>query len=323
MIRRVLKVIGLVLLGLLLILPLYEIAAARLASRSFPAPGRMVDIGTHRLHVMCTGSGSPTVIFEAGAGTNSLYWSTVQPAIAKRTRTCSYDRAGFGWSEGGPTPRTTARVAAELQMLLRKADIEPPYVFVAHSMGGAISMEYASEHPDDVAGMVFVDAAYKELYETYLDQVPSFQGQLKWGKLAMRAAAVSAVFGLPRLIPIHAGTKKMQPDARAAADALAVRPRFLNAMRAEMEGLEASRTTALSDPPRDIPVAVLSHTEPKLFAKNPKAEGLWLPLQRKLADRFEDATFSRVEGAGHFIQLDRPDAVISAIERVLDSVDRR
>jgi pimeloyl-ACP methyl ester carboxylesterase len=190
-------------------------------------------------------------------------------------------------------------------------------------MGGAMSMQYASEHPDDVAGMVFVDAAYKELYESYLDEVPSFEGRLRWGKLAMRAAAVSAVFGLPRLIPFHAGNEKMPADARGAADAFAVRPRFLNAMRAEMEGLEASRTTALSNPPRDIPVAVLSHSEPKLFPKDPKAEGLWLPLQRKLADRFEDATFQRVEGAGHFIQLDRPDAVVSAIERVLDSAAER
>src|SRR5688572_32469848 len=96
------------------------------------APGRLVDVGGHRLHVHCLGAGSPAVVFDAALGATSLSWSLVQPAVATVTRACSYDRAGFGWSDAGPPPRTAGRVAGELRELLRRAGISPPYVVVGH-----------------------------------------------------------------------------------------------------------------------------------------------------------------------------------------------
>ena len=110
--------------------------------RSAPPPGRLVSVGNHRLHIRCDGDGSPTVIFDAALGGSSLSWSLVHPSIARITRACSYDRAGFGWSEAGPLPRTAGRIADELHTLLRVAAVPAPYVLVGHSFGGLVTRLY-------------------------------------------------------------------------------------------------------------------------------------------------------------------------------------
>src|SRR4051812_11989969 len=122
-------------------------------------PGRFVSVGTHHLHLHCLGAGSPPVVFDAALGGSSLSWTRVQPAVAAFTTACAYDRAGFGWSDAGPLPPTAGRIAAELHELLTAAGIEPPYVLVGHSFGGLTIRAYASSHPANVAGLVFVDPA--------------------------------------------------------------------------------------------------------------------------------------------------------------------
>ena len=131
-------------------------------------PGKLVDIGGYQLHVNCTGKGSPTVILDAGFGCDSTAWLTVQPEIAKFARVCSYDRAGLGWSDPGPKPRTSQQIVKELHTLLAKADIRSPYVLVGHSFGGYNVRLYAGHYPDEVVGMVLVDANHhhQEKYAT-------------------------------------------------------------------------------------------------------------------------------------------------------------
>ena len=125
---------------------------ARLRPR-YPAPGRLVAAGGYRLHVNCGGEGSPAVVFESGYGGTSLDWALVQPEIAKSTRTCSYDRAGYGWSDAAPS-HTLDRMRHDFDIVLREAG-PGPYVLVAHSFGGLLALDYASKHPDRVAGFVF------------------------------------------------------------------------------------------------------------------------------------------------------------------------
>jgi pimeloyl-ACP methyl ester carboxylesterase len=127
----------------------------------FPPPGKLVDIGGWRLHLNCTGearAAQPTVILEAGKGDFSAEWSLVQPGVAKFARVCSYDRAGDGWSELGPHPRTFHQIVYELHTLLDKAGMKPPLVLVGHSYGGWLVRLYASTYPSDVVGMVLVEA---------------------------------------------------------------------------------------------------------------------------------------------------------------------
>ncbi len=129
----------------------------------YPPPGQLVDIGGHRLHLHCVGQGSPTVVLDAGLGAFSLDWGAVQPQIATSTRVCAYDRAGLGWSEPGPRPRSPQQFADELHTLLTNAGVEGPYVIVAHSISGKTARLFASQHPKDVAGMVLVDARHESV----------------------------------------------------------------------------------------------------------------------------------------------------------------
>ncbi len=126
-----------VLLGLMLLGARYEAVAEAADARAYPPPGQMVDVGGYRLHINCLGTGSPTVVIDAGSGDWSASWSNrVQPEVARTTRVCVYDRAGIGWSEPGPLPRTAERFARELRALLDHAHIPGPYVLVGHSLLG-------------------------------------------------------------------------------------------------------------------------------------------------------------------------------------------
>jgi pimeloyl-ACP methyl ester carboxylesterase len=130
-------------------------------------PGRLMDLGGRKLHLHCTGSGSPTVIPEAGASSFSIDWSLVQPEIAKTNRVCSYDRARLGWSDPGPA-ETAVNVVQDLHRLLTVAKEKGPYVLVGASMGGIYVRLYQMQHPEDVVGMVLVDPAHESgLYTTW------------------------------------------------------------------------------------------------------------------------------------------------------------
>ena len=126
----------------------------------FAAPGRLIDVGGWKLHLNCTGekrAAQPTVLLEAGIGDFSVEWSLVQPGIAKFTRVCSYDRAGDGWSDMGPFPRTYAQIVYELHTLLERAGERPPFVLVGHSYGGWLVRAYQSAYSADVAGLVLLE----------------------------------------------------------------------------------------------------------------------------------------------------------------------
>jgi pimeloyl-ACP methyl ester carboxylesterase len=125
----------------------YQNVGNRRDLQEHPAPGQLVDIGSHRLHLWCRGTGSPVVGLEAGGAGNVLEWSRVQPDVAKTTRVCSYDRAGFGWSDLGPNPRSAAQIVVELHALLQAAHVPGPYVLTAHSIGGLYVRLYASTYP--------------------------------------------------------------------------------------------------------------------------------------------------------------------------------
>jgi pimeloyl-ACP methyl ester carboxylesterase len=136
-------------------------AAAAFAASQPTATGKLVDLGGHRLHVDCRGKGNPTVVVENGLGDFSFDWILVQTRVAAFTRVCTYDRAGYAWSEAGPKPRTFAQINLELRDALAKLGERGPFVLVGHSYGGPVVRNFAATYPREVAGMVLVDAAFE------------------------------------------------------------------------------------------------------------------------------------------------------------------
>jgi pimeloyl-ACP methyl ester carboxylesterase len=136
--------------------------AATTATQPKP-PGRLVDLGGHRLHVNCTGKGSPVVVVENGLGDFSFDWVLVQSRVERFTRICTYDRAGYAWSDPGPKPRTFAQLNLELRDALTKLGERGPFVLVGHSFGGPVVRNFATTYPKEVAGMVLVDSAQEDL----------------------------------------------------------------------------------------------------------------------------------------------------------------
>jgi pimeloyl-ACP methyl ester carboxylesterase len=151
--RVVVLIIGLALLG-----AVYESLAEAADAKAYPPPGRLVDVGGYSLHINCTGTGTPTVVIDAGLGDWSTVWAWVQPDVAKATRICTYDRAGYGWSDPGPLPRNAEQFAKELHTLLHEANIPGPYVMVGHSLGGLTVRVFTGMYPSEVAGVVLIDS---------------------------------------------------------------------------------------------------------------------------------------------------------------------
>jgi pimeloyl-ACP methyl ester carboxylesterase len=127
-------------------------------------PGKLVNLGNHRLHVNCTGKGAPTVVVENGLGDFSIDWTLVQSGVSAFTRICTYDRAGYAWSDPGPKPRTFAQINLELHDALAKLGERGPFILVGHSYGGPVVRNFAAAYPQDVAGMVQVDAAFEGMH---------------------------------------------------------------------------------------------------------------------------------------------------------------
>jgi pimeloyl-ACP methyl ester carboxylesterase len=130
-------------------------------------PGQLVDLGGHRLHVDCTGKGSPTVLIENGLGDFSFDWILVQTRVSNFARVCTYDRGGYAWSDSGPLPRTIPQLNLELRDALTKLGEQGPFVLVGHSFGGPVIRSFAATYPKDTAGMVLVDAAHEDQRYTY------------------------------------------------------------------------------------------------------------------------------------------------------------
>src|SRR5213082_131637 len=197
---RLLVICSLTLVGLLLLGLSYQAIASALDASHYPPPGKLVDIGGYRLHINCTGTGSPTVILDAGLGGTSLDWSKIQPAVARFTRVCSYDRAGYGWSDTGPGPRTSQQIVKELHLLLVHGQISGPYLLVGHSVGGLNMRLYAYRYPQEVAGMVLLDTTSEHQFAQFGTYPPYFPPQqVSAGEQQLMLLRGAAPFGVVRL----------------------------------------------------------------------------------------------------------------------------
>ena len=161
-------------------------------------PGQMFLVDGHAMRIDCSGSGSPTIMLDAGLGNDGLIWGRVQPALAKTTRVCSYDRAGFGWSDTLPSPRDADHVATELHGLLAAAHITGPVVLMGHSIAGIYIRDYATRYPENIAGLIFVDASTPWQNRNLAFKAHPNPGPLPGLSALLKKAAIAA--GIPRLL---------------------------------------------------------------------------------------------------------------------------
>jgi pimeloyl-ACP methyl ester carboxylesterase len=282
----------------------YQWLATRRDLARHPPPGRLVDVGGHRLHIWCAGSGAPAVILESGLGGTSFGWGSVQPEIAQFTRVCSYDRAGLGYSDPGPNPRTTRRMANELSVLLDRAGMGEPVVLVGASTGGLIVRLFASERADRAAGLVLVDASH-EAQEMEMPGIAPFVPLLS-SIGAFRLLGVS--FGLPADV--------LEPSVRDFARATAFRASAYQATANEGVSLpESAAEVRASRRTLTIPVVVVTAGR--------DADPAWRDLQRDQVGLSQQACQIIAEQSSHAIALDEPEVVVDAIRALVDRVRGR
>jgi pimeloyl-ACP methyl ester carboxylesterase len=286
----------------------------------------MIDVGGYRLHVSCTGRGSPTVIAEAGAGDFSTVWRHVQRAVATRTRFCSYDRAGSGWSDYSGQIPTPERVSADLRLALTTAGIDGPYVLVGHSLGGIYARDFYSRHPTNVVGMVLVDSSHENQNLRAPAATMRQQSRAMGAMGAMlRLCTAASVVGVVRATRFWwLVTSDMSEDARTAYSVTRSRTRFCSAMREAI--LAFGSATGQSRPPQSLgslPLAVLAHGRTTArSSEEAEWEGVFRTLQTELASLSSDSTFRIVADAGHNIQVDDPAVVSGAIVEMVEKVRR-
>lgn len=302
-------------------------AKADLISKYLPV-GQMVDVGGYRLHINCTGTGSPTVVMEAGLGEPSLMWALVQPQVSAKTQVCIYDRAGLGWSDTSPKPRTAEVMVDELHTLLKNANIAGPYVMVGHSTGGMLVRLYAYTYPSEVSGMVLVDAQHEDQFARLS---PAIQQNIK--DMFAQADQTLPLFrfvigsGIGALVPAigaEADNPQLPSPARETFSALALSdPKFIEAKTAEQDAIFES-SAEVSDAHitslGNIPLVVLyrgieDSPMPGMTLEENKQR--WLDLQTELAALSPQGILVLAERSGHHIQLDQPNLVIDAIKQVL------
>ena len=299
------------LLGLVLVGYIFEPFAEAADAKAYPPPGQLVDVGGYRMHINCTGTGSPTVVIDAGLGDWSTSWGEyVQPEVAKTTRVCTYDRAGMGWSEAGPPPRDAAQFARELHTLLQNANVPGPYVMVGHSLGGLTVRVFVHEYAAEVAGVVLIDSMNPNRFNR---TSPDVLAQSRSQSQPFSFAAMLSRLGVARLLvklPFIAPRVSANDDAYYSRY---IRTQSLQATTNESQGMPASGAEASAVQSfGDLPLIVLT--------ARLNNDGSWQDWQKELLQLSSNSRQLFAENSGHNVQLDEPDAAIAAITQMVRQV---
>jgi len=340
---------GLAILG---VLATSSVGETLVPSSVYVEPQSLIAIdGTRRLNLYCVGSGSPTVLLDAGSGNSIATWRRVQAEIAMFTRVCAYDRAGLGFSDAATRPSDLRNMADDLRRLIKAAAMPVPLVYVGHSLAGAIGLMYVAAYPDDIAGAVLVEPAFAGDLEAMQAELPPDQrnaitdafNRMLAGKRACLALARAGGLTEPATDKARACVDtSWDPDApdvvlrRAEARQLTL-PRVWEAQISELANftpagdqrdLDSSELEAVKPSFGDKPLAVLTRGVEEggpgvPLAYLPKVEAAWRAGHDRIAALSSRGDNTIVPGALHYVQIDRPQAVIDAVRRVVSEVRSR
>jgi pimeloyl-ACP methyl ester carboxylesterase len=275
-------------------------------AQSMPTPiGKLVDVGGYRVHLYCTGTGSPPVII-VGAGF-SFDWGLVQTEVAKHTQVCSYDHSGVVWSDSGPKDSCSLRVG-EVHAALKSTGVSGPYVIVGHSLGGLVARLFAGKYPDQVAGVIFVDHAF-----SVKPRAP-FSGNVAPQSprpLQLGGADPGSFESDPNFTKLSARDRQLHLWAMSQTRnqlALQTNAEIMPACVAEADAIVKGRNYPLGDKPLvDVSRGV---------ARSPT----YIDFQNQLLSLSQNSKEIIAENSGHFVIIDRPDVVIDAVIEVVRSV---
>ena len=287
----------------------YETYRETVDRANYPMPGRLVDVGGHKLHINCTGTGSPTVVLEPGLGEPSTAMAWIAPDVAATTRVCVYDRAGRGWSESAAAPQDGAQVATDLHTLLDGAGEHGPYVLAGHSAGGLYVLNFAHLYPDQVAGVVLLDSMSPQQYEKIADW-PMFYEMFR------RASAV-----LPSLSRLGVG-RMMYSSAYSDLPALArdeqrafwATPRHGRSVRDEFSQIRTTMTAAQS-------LTTLGDRPLVVVTAEKDAQGGWVAAQDELAALSSNSVHRMLANADHDMLTQQPATAAQSSQAIRDVVD--
>lgn len=293
-----------------------------------PQPGQRVAIGGYSLHIWCMGEGQPSVVLESSLAADCLDWHLVQPQIAPFTRVYAYDRAGLGWSDPSPYPRTSEVIVSELHKLLVNAVVPMPYILVGFSIGGVYVRRYASQYPNEVAGIVLVDSSHEHqlhrlptarqaiLGTIIAENMSTFQRHAKMTyEEIVQEIQINGQPDIPRLTaPIEAlKLDRMRPEiAKAKLEEYTAAETTLNGTSQELPSLG------------DIPLIVLTAGARKQYPGvsdelHEDGEKIWLELQREIAATSTQSIHQIVEDSSHQMVIDRPDVIVEAIRNLVEN----
>ena len=255
----------------------------------YPPQGKLYTVDGYKMHLYCTGEGSPTIVLDAGLGNDSLIWANLQPTLSKTTRVCSYDRAGFGWSDPQASPRDAHRITDQLHMLLTQAGITGQIVLMGHSIAGLYIRDYATRYPQNLSGLIFVDSSTplqdERLPAEYRDD-DSKLGLLK-AKLEFLGIKWLYVLGLPR---ITGGCNIGQGFKDSAGKMLSedqCRPSLWTALGHENESIPQSENETIhSGPFGDIPILIFSEDTQPSTSIEPlsKEDEMWSKIWNQMQE---------------------------------------
>jgi pimeloyl-ACP methyl ester carboxylesterase len=313
---------------------LLGVSASTWTVKTYLHAQRLVDVGGgRRLNIYCSGRGSPTVILVAGVGETLIDWRLVQPRLAERTRVCSYDEAGMGFSDPAPLPRDANAWLSDFHRLLLRAGIAPPYVLVGHSLGGLYVRLYADRYPRDVVGLVLVDPAVEYQWAQFEKAWPGFaKGFHQENELINRCSR-------------EANEGELHPGTRAYRDCITppygISDRALIAINAkqwerpgtELDGasewnaIGTSSSNEVREAQRNygsLPLIVLTAGPPRFTSHGVSLKHeytlwrAWDEMHDRVAALSSRGENIVVRNSGHFIQIDSPSAVIKSVYKVIE-----
>jgi pimeloyl-ACP methyl ester carboxylesterase len=297
----------------------------------YPAPGELVDVNGTRMHIRCEGTGSPTVVMEAGSGDCSLSWALVQQNVSAFTRVCTYDRQGYAWSDPVSGPLTASNVTGRLHTLLSRANVSPPYVLAGHSLGGVYVRYYTHRYPDEVAGMVLVDPGSEwQMIRTGVNFTREQKAAISLKTSLLRGMGKEAANGTfvknLSLLQNYCNPKLPAYEYHAFQALWATNPSFWDACAVEGESgfsiwEEVSRENITSL--GTIPLIVISSGLDMGFSTDPDenkyANTVFRTLQKEMASESLQGKYLIATNSSHYIQIDEPDLVTGAIRSVVNA----